>query len=66
MTRLEQIENSVAELGAEELAIFAAWFEQFQAERWDKDIEADSSAGKLDDLAGEALLEFRDAKTRRL
>lgn len=66
MTRLEQIENSVAGLGAEELEAFAAWFEQFQAERWDKEIEADSAGGKLDSLAGEALLEFRAAKTRRL
>jgi hypothetical protein len=66
MTRLQQIENSVAELGAEELEAFAAWFEQFQADRWDKDIEADLESGKLDDLAGDALIEFRGAKTRRM
>jgi hypothetical protein len=66
MTRLQQIENSVAELGAEELEGFAAWFEQFQADRWDNHIEADLESGKLDDLAGDALIEFRGAKTPRL
>ncbi|MFN7103824.1 MAG: hypothetical protein ACK4N1_14505 [Pseudorhizobium sp.] len=66
MSRLEQIENSVTELEAEELEAFSAWFEQFKSDRWDKDIEADSASGKLDDLAGDALLEFRAAKTRRL
>ncbi|MGK6312516.1 hypothetical protein [Neorhizobium sp. DT-125] len=66
MTRLEQIEKSVAELDPKELEAFSAWFEEFQAERWDRQIEADASAGKLDALADKALAEFRAGKTRPL
>jgi len=66
MTKLEQIEKSVAELGPKELEAFSAWFEEFQAARWDRQIKADSAAGKLNALADKALAEFRAGKTRRL
>lgn len=66
MTKLEQIEKSVAELDPKELEAFSTWFEEFQAERWDRQIEADSAAGKLDALANKALVEFRARKTRPL
>lgn len=66
MTKLEQIEKSVSELNPKELEAFSAWFEEFQAERWDRQVEADASAGKLDALANKALAEFRAGKTRPL
>jgi hypothetical protein len=66
MTKLEQIEKSVAELSGEELEAFSEWFEAFQEARWDQQIEADSATGKLDQLADEALADFRAGRTRRL
>ncbi|MFB9948123.1 hypothetical protein ACFFP0_04645 [Rhizobium puerariae] len=66
MTKLEQIEKSVSELNAKELEAFSAWFEEFQAERWDRQIESKDAAGKLDALADKALAEFRAGKTRPL
>jgi hypothetical protein len=66
MTKLEQIEKSVAALDPKELEVFSAWFEEFQAERWERQIEADGAAGKLDSLAETALAEFRRGKTRPL
>jgi len=30
------------------LAAFRAWFDEFEAEAWDRQIEADARAGKLD------------------
>ncbi|RWE77260.1 hypothetical protein [Mesorhizobium sp.] len=66
MTKLEQIEQSVAELSPEELKAFAAWFEALQADLWDKQIEADAKAGRLDKLAEQALADHRAGRTRPL
>ena len=48
----EELKSSVAQLPAEELAAFSQWFEEFMADQWDKQIEADILAGRLD-AAGE-------------
>lgn len=64
MTKLKDIEAAVAELGPDELETFSEWFENFQAQRWDDQIETDSAAGKLDQLADLALGELRAGKAR--
>jgi hypothetical protein len=66
MSRLEQIEKSVTELSAEELAEFASWFDALQARRWDARFEADAKAGKLDGLADQALADRSAGRTRPL
>ncbi|ESZ18818.1 MULTISPECIES: hypothetical protein [Mesorhizobium] len=66
MSKLEQIEKSVAELSPEELKAFAAWFEALKAEMWDRQIEADAKAGRLDKLAEQALADHRAGRTRSL
>jgi hypothetical protein len=37
---------------------FRRWFAQFDGEAWDKQIESDAAAGRLDRLADEALAEY--------
>lgn len=59
MTKLERIEQSVAELAPDEMKAFTAWFEELKADLWDLQIEADAKAGKLDRLAEEALADLR-------
>ncbi|MER8632432.1 MAG: hypothetical protein E5Y12_19690 [Mesorhizobium sp.] len=66
MTKLEQIEKSVAELSPEELKAFGAWFEALQADMWDRQMEADAKAGRLDRLAEQALSDHRAGRTRPL
>ena len=66
MTKLEQIEKSVAELSKEELKAFAAWFAELQADLWDRQIEADAKTGKLDKLAAKAIADHRAGRTRPL
>jgi hypothetical protein len=66
MTKLEQIENSVSTLSDEELKAFAEWFAELQWQRWDRQIEADAEAGKLNKLAEEALADFHSGRTRPL
>lgn len=55
MSNLEELEQKIQNLPAEELAKFRAWFIEFDHLIWDKQIEADSKAGKLQGLVSEAL-----------
>jgi hypothetical protein len=48
------------------LAKFRAWFIEFDGRVWDEQIEADVKAGKLKNLAAEALAEYKAGKTRKL
>jgi hypothetical protein len=56
---VEDIEQEVARLTPDQLAQFRAWFEEFDADAWDRQIEQDASAGKLDSLAQGALSEHK-------
>ncbi len=62
MSTLEQIENAVHQLSPAELAAFRAWFTQLDAEAWDRQIEEDIAAGRLDALAEEALDDLRNGR----
>lgn len=66
MTALEKLEQEVAELSPEELAQFRAWFAAFDAAAWDRQIDADVEAGRLDARADEALADHRAGRSRRL
>jgi hypothetical protein len=66
MTTTEDIEKAVEQLAPRELARFRAWFEVFDAERFDAAIERDISAGKLDAHADEALAAHRTGRSREL
>lgn len=66
MTKLEQIEKSIEDLSNDELKKFAEWFAELQAERWDRQIEEDVAAGRLDKLIAEAREEIKAGKIRSL
>ena len=66
MTKVAEIEEAVAQLPPEELAAFRSWFERFDAERFDRLIEADALGGRLDRFAEEALAERRSGTVREL
>jgi hypothetical protein len=55
---IQEIESAVAGLSPNELVLFAEWFENFVADEWDKQIEVDAKAGKLDHLARQADQDF--------
>lgn len=54
MSRLEELEKAVASLREEEYGQFRQWFLDRDWDRWDREIEEDSKAGKLDFLVREA------------
>jgi len=62
MTKVDQIECQIKDLNPEELKAFRDWFAQFDADLWDRQIEADAKNGKLLSLAERAL---HDHKTGR-
>ena len=66
MTKLEQIEQSVAALSKEEMEEFAAWFDELRADLWDQQIESDAKGGRLDKLADKALAEIKAGKVTLL
>ena len=63
MNKLEAIEKKVSGLSAEELAEFRRWFAEFDAAAWDRQIERDEKAGKLDALADDALRDHAAGKS---
>ena len=54
MTSLPDIERAVKQLTERQLAEFRAWFERFDAEQWDAQLERDVAEGRLDRSAREA------------
>jgi hypothetical protein len=59
MTSAEDIQEAVEQLSAKELARFRAWFDAFDADRFDAAIERDARDGKLDATAEEAIAAYR-------
>ncbi len=59
---LQELESAVSQLPAEELNAFARWFEEYMADAWDRRIEEDIKAGRLDRLAEEALQDLREGR----
>jgi hypothetical protein len=60
MRNIEEIEEQIRSLSAAEFAEFRKWYAEFDAQAWDKQIEADVKASKLDAL-GEAARRARSA-----
>jgi hypothetical protein len=66
MGKIEKIEQEVQQLSQEELAQFRAWFLEYDGAAWDRQIERDAQAGRLDDLAAKALRDHAASKTTPL
>ena len=54
MDRVEEIEAAIEGLPPEEYRRIVQWFHAREQERWDEEMDRDSSAGKLDFLFEEA------------
>lgn len=59
MSTVAEIEKAVERLADTDLAVFRAWFAEFDADTWDRQFEADVAAGRLDALADEAIADLR-------
>jgi hypothetical protein len=54
MSRVEEIEDAIDRLGLEEFRRVARWVRQREQQRWEEQLDCDSSSGKLDVLFNEA------------
>jgi len=58
INKIEKIGREIKKLTPSELVAFRKWFYEFDAEVWDRQIEEEVKAGKLDVLAEKALSFF--------
>ena len=59
MTTATAISGAVRRLPKRELNKFRKWFVAYDAAVWDREVEGDVAAGRLDRLAREALRDLR-------
>ena len=62
MHSVQDLEQVIRQLSPEDLAAFRAWFIEFDAALWDSKLENDVTAGRLDKLAEEALLDLGEGR----
>lgn len=55
---VQELKSAVSGLPPEEFFRFQEWFEEFAADAWDRQIEADARVGKLDHLVAQADTDF--------
>jgi hypothetical protein len=66
MSTIEEVESAVVRLSPDELSRFRAWFEEFDADSWDRQWEDDVKAGRLDKAADRAIRDFRAGRCTEL
>ena len=64
MDKIEKIEQEVQALSPAELAKFRTWFLEYDWAAWDRQLERDVQAGRLDDLAEKALRDHTAGTTK--
>jgi hypothetical protein len=62
MSSVQEIQDAVRHLSTEDMAAFREWFAEFDAGLWDRHLEADVAAGRLDKLADEALQDLQEGR----
>jgi hypothetical protein len=66
MSTIQEIESAIRQLAPDELAAFRHWFCEYDADVWDRQLEADVAAGALDAVADEALLDSHEGRCTKL
>jgi hypothetical protein len=55
---IQELEDAIRGLSPEEFARLALWLDEYRAEQWDRQIEADIRAGRLDESGRRADADF--------
>ena len=66
MSRVEDLEGQIKALSSDELQQLRAWLVEYEAELWDHQFDADVAAGKLDEIAGQALKDHLQGRSTEL
>lgn len=63
---VKEIEDVISQLPSKQLKEFRAWFEKFDSEIWDEQIEKDVNTGAFDEIAKRAIIDHNAKKTKEL
>lgn len=63
---VKEIESAIAQLPPTKVAELAEWFEEFHTQLWDKQLEEDVKAGRLDSLLREAERDHDSGRCEKL
>jgi hypothetical protein len=66
MSTVHEIEEAIRKLGPQDLAALRDWFAAFDADLWDRQLEQDVAAGRLDRFAEEALRDLSEGRCKDL
>ena len=66
MNKVEKLEREVQQLSHLELTTFRKWFCGFDAKEWDRQIEEDILAGKLDKLVEKAIADHHAGRSKEI
>jgi len=55
---MTEIENAIRQLSAEDFSSLTFWISEYRNEKWDREIEEDYKAGKLNRLIDSALADI--------
>jgi hypothetical protein len=50
MSTVKEIEAAISSLSSHDLAELRSWFQRFDTDAWDRQIEQDATSGKLDEF----------------
>jgi hypothetical protein len=62
MSTVQEIEQAIRNLAPQDFAALRDWFAAFDAELWDRQLEQDVAAGRLDRLAQEAVRDLSEGR----
>ena len=63
---IAEIESAIAQLPPDEVAALMVWLQEYHAQLWDRQIEDDLEAGRLDKLLAEVDKEYEAGLDRPL
>ena len=66
MKSIEEIESAIKNLPPEELTRLRKWYDEFEADQWDRQLEEDVHVGRLAQPSGQAVKDFHDGRCTEL
>ena len=66
MSTVQEIETAIQKLKPQEIDEVADWLQELREELWDKQIDADAKAGRLDKLMEEAKQDYLAGRCKPL
>jgi hypothetical protein len=64
--RVEQLQEQIKVLTPPEFGAFVEWFEEYLEDEWDRQIEEDERAGRLDAVGERAIKDFEEGRYTQL